>query len=296
MIYSVSVLTIVFTLFALTSFQYLKFSYALKISILSGTLVALAASKSMSDKKDVVYREIDSGYNISSYFLALSTFSIIEHGSQLILASISTYWIRVPLQSSAPYILSFFMLHWGMVSWGHLLAIIIPRENLIVTAATYILSTGLLTSGIAEPITMQDVYTSDTVALIAGLSSPIRYFVEGYVVSDLRCGPEQLGFTSSPQSDSSSSVSVTAFHLLYLAMNDSESAIQRSCGGWYYGNLRIFVVGLMLRSFTLLLIQVTYTRRKMKFFIQDYRKGMQILFLLILFLSLLVLSIYLILK
>lgn len=214
-----------------------------------------------------VFREVDSGLSVTAYFIATGIMSVFEDGSQMIIVGTLSYWLRAPLQSYFSYVSNFFMLQWGMISWGHLLTVLIPPDNLTIINATMLVCAGLLCCGISKPVTMEGLYNSKVVAIFAGLMSPMRYFVETLVVSDLRCLPEQYGFTKS----NSTKIPDTALDVLHFAMDD-ESARYRSCDGWYYGALRLFVIGLMLRVLTLLFIQVTYRRQKLQCRLMDRNK------------------------
>ncbi len=152
------------------------------------------------------------------------------------------------------------------------------------------LAGGLLCSGIAKPIADEDLYSSNAMAITAGLLSPIRFFVEGYLVSDLRCLPEQYGFTTT------SPIPVTVFKYLHLAVAD-QSVMKRSCNGWHYGELRMFTVGLTLRTLTLILIHFSYKRNKPSLHFKRHKIWHvgQLIFLTTLFITFLTISIALIL-
>jgi len=211
----------------------------------------------MSGKKPVVFREINSGFSITAYFLAFSLMSVFENGFQMILAGTLSYWLRVPLQPLFPYVLNFFMLQWGMVSWGHLITVLIPPDNLTIIVGTVLMCASLLCSGLSKPITTEAIYTSKPIALLAGFLSPSRYFIENYTVSDFRCLPEQYGFTKAL---SQTKFKKTSLDFLHLAMTDQSTRL-RHCKGWYYGIIRMFFVGLTIRVLTLLLVQVSYRQQ-----------------------------------
>ncbi len=257
-----------------------------------GVLTALAASKTMSDQKTVIFREIDSGFDVSSYFIATSVYSIFESGIQAVLAGALSYWIRNPLQHFLPYVLNFFFLQFGCVSHGHLITTLVPPDNLAVVIGSIMLSSGLLCSGFIAPLTMEKVYSSNLAALLTGLLSPVRYFAETFVVSDFLCLPKQYGYTVEA-SDPDDVPPETVFDALNLAMNDRSTTRFSNCNGWYYGMIRLCVTGIMIRSLTLLVIQITYRRQSLSW--RRCRLNKWFILHMIIFISLFYISVRLIL-
>ena len=140
-----------------------------------------------------------------------------------------------------------------MTSWGHLLAIIIPAENLTLTSGTFLLCSSLICGGLTKPVQFKDIYRSQYIAVLVGLLSPSRFFTETLVVSDLLCLPEQFGFTKSADA----TFNYSGLEKLQLAQLDHSlhvGADQRTCKGWYWGHFRVFLVGLLVRMICLLMV------------------------------------------
>ena len=92
-----------------------------------------------------------------------------------------------------------------------------------------------------------DIYKEGNsgLALFSGFVAPTRYFIEGLTVSELRCLPEQSGFTVVPESSPFLAESFS-FAFAGLAQNDLGVG-NHSCSGWYWGVLPAFLVGLAVR-------------------------------------------------
>ncbi len=247
----------------------------------------------MSDQKAVVFREFDSGFNISAYFLAISLMSTLEYGIIMVFAGSISFWLRSPLMPYASYVLNFFLLQFCFVAWGHLITAFVPPDNLAVIVGTILLSSGLLCSGFIRPLLMADVYSSKTAALLSGLISPVRYFVETMVVSDRLCLGGQYGFTT--DASKIGTVPETVFDALHLAMNDKTSTRLGDCrNGWHYGKLRLLFTSLMVRALTLLVIQWSYRRQSISTFQSHCKRWF--LLQLVIFLGLCYSSVWLILN
>ena len=170
-----------------------------------------------------------------------------------------SYWLRHPISSLFAYILNFIMLGWGMTSWGHLLAIIVPAENLTLTSGTFLLCSSLICGGVTRPVLFKDIYRTHYIAVIAGLLSPSRFFTETLVVSDLLCLPEQFGFTRSAHA----TFTYSGLDNLQLAQLDESTHTdtdQRTCTGWYWGHFRVFLIGLSVRMISLLIVMYKWNK------------------------------------
>ncbi len=171
----------------------------------------------------------------------------------IIIIEVISYWILQPLQPLFSYAFNFFMLSFVMVGWGQLFALLVPPKNLTLVCGAILLCLNLLFSGVTKPTTFADIYNDPKLAMVAGLLSPTRFFVETLLVSHLRCFPEQYGFTKPPDSD----MEFTALDKLNLAVNDEDSRI-RDCNGWLPNTSILLVNGLMLRVLSLLIIHFSY--------------------------------------
>ena len=58
--------------------------FAMKVAMISGVLTGLASTRSMSSKQLNLKREVESGYNLSAYFITISFVSSIEYGLYMI--------------------------------------------------------------------------------------------------------------------------------------------------------------------------------------------------------------------
>lgn len=87
----------------------------------------------------------------------------------------------------------------------------------------------------------------DALAVISGLFSPTRYFVESLSVAESRCLPVQSGFTDFGVNFKGEALQAASFHILGLGLNDFGNVTQRSCNGWFWGVLPAFFVGLWVR-------------------------------------------------
>ena len=100
-------------------------------------------------------------------------------------------------------------------------------------------------------------------AIISGIFSVTRYFIEGMTVQEQRCLPAQSGFTVEPTSVDFPVDSAGSFHLEGLAQNDL-SVVQLSCSGWYWGVVPAFFVGLSIRILAAGIFQVSERSRQNK--------------------------------
>jgi hypothetical protein len=125
---------------------------------------------------------------------------------------------------------------------------------------------GLLFSGAFAPVKYRENIYGDggeAVAIFSGLMTVTRFFIEGMAVQELRCLPEQSGFTVDPTSVNFPIDSVGTFHLVGLGQNDL-SVVQRSFHGWYWCVLPSFMVGLSVRVLALATLHVSDRSRQNK--------------------------------
>ena len=159
-----------------------------------------------------------------------------------------------------------------MSGWGHLFALLIPIENLTLTSGAILLCLNLLYSGVTNPATFEEIYKNSRTAIIAGLFSPSRYFVETLVVSELQCYPEQYGFTnpSSIGDDDTTiayALNFTALDHLHLAKNDPKVTWNQNCNGWYYNFPHYIITGIILRVVSLIVIHFSHQNRRDVFYL-----------------------------
>ena len=105
-----------------------------------------------------------------------------------------------------------------------------------------------------------DLYNDNRLLVMASFLSPARFFVETMVVSDQRCLPQQTGFTE----DHASALPLSSFDVIGTAQLDRKNVVTQTCGGWYWGSLRMFMMGLAIRLFSALLIHLVSRNKQCK--------------------------------
>lgn len=105
---------------------------------------------------------------------------------------------------------------------------------------------GMLFCGVLSPVQYEDIYNNHGLALLSGIMSVSRYFIESLTVQELRYLPEQSGFSVHPTSVYFPYNQTGSFAIRGLAQNDL-SVIRRTRDGWYWGVLPAFMVGLSVR-------------------------------------------------
>lgn len=191
--------------------------------------------------------------------------STLEHFVQMSLAAGCAYWLRDSMTTWYTYQVQFIMLMWLVVSWSMFLPLLVPPNNVVLVVGFFMAFFGLLFSGGIDPVVYRDVYEDEhgAMALFSGIVSAPRYFIEAMAAQELRCLPQQSGFTVEPTSVNFPIDMVGSFHLVGLGQNDL-SIVQRSCNGWYWGVLPAFVVGLMVRVLALGTLHVSDRSRQNK--------------------------------
>lgn len=127
---------------------------------MTGVLVGLSATRTMSSKRLQFYKESSNGYDVNSYFWSVNVMSVLEHGVQMLLAGAVSFWIRHPISAWYTYLLNFFLLSWAMVSWGHTFSLLISPENLTLATGLFMLFFNLLWSGVTPPVTVRNFVSS----------------------------------------------------------------------------------------------------------------------------------------
>jgi hypothetical protein len=155
---------------------------------------------------------------------------------------------------------------WLVVSWSLFIPLVVPPNNVVLGVGFFMAFFGLLFSGALAPVQYRDNIYGDggeAVAIFSGLTSVTRFFIEGMAVEELRCLPEQSGFTVDPTSVNFPIDSVGSFHLVGLGQNDL-AVVQRSFRGWYWGVLPSFMVGLSIRVLAMGTLHVSDRSRQNK--------------------------------
>ena len=124
----------------------------MKVAIIVSVLVALSATKVLTEKRLELFRESGSGYDINAYFLAVNITSSLEHGIQLILCALVNLWLRNTTRSIASYIVDFILLGWISVSWALFFPIIVPPKNIVLVTGFFMAFFGMIFGGALPPV------------------------------------------------------------------------------------------------------------------------------------------------
>lgn len=109
---------------------------------------------------------------------------------------------------------------------------------------------GLLFCGKVEPGVFKKLYANPALAVFSGFVSPLRFFVEGFAVSEAKCLPEQSGYTVDANSFTYPEFNASwpySKDLTYMARTDLDTAITQSCDGWFWWVPAAFAVGITVR-------------------------------------------------
>lgn len=228
-------------------------NYAMTIGVILSVIVGINATKIITEKRLEFFREAASGISVGAFYAAANITNTFEQGLSVIIAAAIAFWLRNPATEAGIFYLHFFMLSWLCVSWALLLPFIVPQKNVSTVTAFFMAFFGLLFCGRVAPGTFKNLYDEENtfLALFAGFVSPSRYFVEGVAVTEARCLPEQSGFTVDTDDAWNYHKYTESYsfsqELTFMAQNDIESAISRSCSGWYWGLLPSLMVGITVR-------------------------------------------------
>ena len=140
--------------------------------MIAGVLVALNATKVMSDKRVEFLREASSGYSVSAYFIAVNITATLEHSFQMLLAGVMSIIFRGTVSSWGAHILNFVALGWGAVSWALFFSVIVPPKNVIMVTGFFMAFFSILFSGALGPFFFTEIYDSNVLLLITGFFSP----------------------------------------------------------------------------------------------------------------------------
>lgn len=248
-------------------FLWLPHRYAIKVGVIAGVLIGLLSSRVFADKQHEFFREAGSGYDVNAYYVAINIVATFEHTLQVLLAGFASYWLRNSYSTAVATLVNFFLLSWLCVSWGLLLAVITPKDNLTVVVGFFMAFFGMLFSGAMEPVLYSTLY-GDTaynrfMELFSGFISPTRFFTETAVVNEYRCMPPQTGWTLDPNAFIST-VDETTMSVAGYARKDLEVATELSYNGWYWSVLPALCVGLFVRVLGGAMIHVVDRAKQIK--------------------------------
>lgn len=218
----------------------------MKVGIMLCVLVGLSASSTLTSKRQEFFREAGSGYDLNAYFFAVNILSTTEHSIQVLLAATFATWIRHPIASYASYYIHFLLLTWITVGWSMLFPMFCSPDMVILIAGFFFTFCGLIFSGGFPPFGYKEIYEEAGMKeFLAGWISPTRFFFEGLTVGELRCMPEQSGYTIKLDSYNRRS-NDTMISLMGFAGHDL-NAVRWSCNGWYWSVVPVLLIGITVR-------------------------------------------------
>jgi hypothetical protein len=207
--------------------------------------MGLQSTKVLTNKRLEFFREASSGYNINAYFVAINITATLEHSTQAVIIAFFSAWLREPIANWRSFFIHFVMLTWICISWGFLIPMLFPPDNVVIIIGFFMSFCGLLISGALPPVGYKEIYSSRVTEHLSAWLSPTRFFYEALTVGDLRCLPEQTGMTVEHESVNFPR-NYTVIRQLGLAGHDMNATLQ-SCDGWYWDVLPSLLVGLTIR-------------------------------------------------
>mmetsp|Transcript_38774 Transcript_38774/g.83533 ORF Transcript_38774/g.83533 Transcript_38774/m.83533 type:complete len:414 (+) Transcript_38774:102-1343(+) len=225
-------------------------TYSMMVGLVLCVLIGLNATKIITEKRLEFYREAQSNANTTAYYVAATVTTTIEQGFSAFVGSVLAYLILNPSASFVVYLWNFFMLSWLSVSWALLLSIIVPPKSVSTVVSFFMAFFGLLFCGQTQPGHFKALYSNPTLAVFAGIVSPLRFFVEGIGVSEARCLPQQSGYTVADEAFNYPEYEQSypyAFDRTFMARTDAGTAIVQSCSGWFWWVPASLVVGITIR-------------------------------------------------
>ena len=172
------------SIFKVSAFSECK-TFALSASAITSTLVALTASKVITEKREEFFREIGSGYSINPFFLSINITTSVEQGLQVLLASMVAFWLRNSLCHWGMYAVHFLFLGWVSVSWGLLFAIIIPKNNVVLVIGFFMLFGSLLLSGVSPPIQYAGESSMERIQYVVSKITQTNFFLKTFIAIKL---------------------------------------------------------------------------------------------------------------
>lgn len=223
-----------------------QLQYAMKVGIILCIIVGLTATSTLTSKRQEFFREAGSGYNLNAYFFAINIVTTIEHSIQVIIAAVFATWIRHPIASHASYYIHFLLLAWLTVGWSMLIPMVCSQDSVILVSGFFFTFCGLIFSGAFSPFGYREIYDQAGMKeYLAGWISPTRFFFEALTVGELRCMPEQSGYTIEPNSYNRRS-NDTMISIMGYAGHDL-NAVRWSCSGWYWSVIPVILIGITVR-------------------------------------------------
>jgi hypothetical protein len=113
-------------------------NYAMMVGLIMSVLVALNATKILTNNKLEFFREAQSGLNVTSFLIAASITSTLEQGVIAIIGALVAYLVLTPSSTYFVYLTYFLIITWLSVAWAHLLAIIVPIQSVSTVVAFFV--------------------------------------------------------------------------------------------------------------------------------------------------------------
>lgn len=223
------------------------YSFPLQIGLITAVLVGLQASRILTSKQLEFFRETSSGYDSNAYLLAVNIMATLETSCQILIVALIAAMLREPIASWGVFVVHFLTMAWTVVSWSLFFPMVMPAENVSTVLGAFFAFFGLLLSGAVPPINFAEIYAGDIVEHLAGWLSVTRFFLEGLAASEHRCLPEQSGWTVAENSiNFDRANTLMAYGRFSYARHDPNATLY-DCGGWYWGILPSFFVGVTIR-------------------------------------------------
>ncbi|KAL7544721.1 hypothetical protein ACHAWF_008084 [Thalassiosira exigua] len=221
--------------------------YAMMVGLIMSVLIALPATKIITDKKLEFYREAQSGISATAFYVAAVITTTIEQGIAAIVGSLFAFLVLIPSCTYTGFLANFIMLSWLTVSWALLIAVTVPLDSVKTVCGFFMAFFGLLFCGKVAPGEFNKIYKSPALAVFSGFFSPLRFFVEGLGVNAAQCLPVQSGFPVA-----SNALNFQEFHKsysywfsgTYMGHNDLSTVTVQSCKGWYWWVPAAIVIGI----------------------------------------------------
>jgi len=209
-------------------------------------VIGIASAKPIKDYRLEFYREAGSGYSIAAYYIAISFLSAVEFTVQMIISSFMLLFLRQSLAPWRSYLLNSILLAWISSGWGQFYATWVSQDAIVIVIGFHMILMLFLSGGFPmDGFNLSSMANNPLLNSFAGLVAPGRFFIEAYAVNEAKCLAPQSGFTS----QTLLAVGATPFHTMGMGAKDPNVAI-RSCDGWYWNYLPMFLVGLTVRFLT----------------------------------------------
>ncbi|CAE8641796.1 unnamed protein product [Polarella glacialis] len=223
------------------------FEFCLIANLLFNVLVTLSSMHVFADNKLIFYREAGNGYSVTAFFLAnclLDTLTATFYG---IMSSLVVWAVRGSLCSAFNITALYVLVAWFSSGWSYVFSLCVPRGNLVMFSALFVVSCSTLMSGTLSFLKFDTVYSSPIIESVAGALSGGRWFVEWMTVSQYGASPAQYGYTSTAND---------GFRQAWLGYHDLPTIRTQNESGWFYNTYALVCFGLLSRFLAFVLIHI----------------------------------------